>query len=126
MPFATPSRPTSTAFARIFEAQGNATLSPIPGFCDWLKANRAIIEADPANKGLFDDLADPAWLINSSLQARLRDQLIPLCAYYLVDVKSDNKPIDSVARFHLRNGARLERINWLGDTSTTGMRRKQR
>jgi malonyl-CoA decarboxylase len=28
-----------------------------------------------------------------------------------------------VARFHLRNGARLERINWLGDTSPTGLQR---
>ena len=28
-----------------------------------------------------------------------------------------------MARFHLRNGARLERINWLGDTSTMGMQR---
>jgi len=30
--------------------------------------------------------------------------------------------IDSVARFHLGNGARLERINWLGDTSAKGLR----
>ena len=33
------------------------------------------------------------------------------------------EPVDSVARFHLRNGARLERINWLSDTSVAGMRR---
>jgi len=26
-----------------------------------------------------------------------------------------------VARFHLGNGARLERINWLGDTSERGI-----
>ena len=28
-----------------------------------------------------------------------------------------------MARFHLGNGARLERLNWLGDTSATGLRR---
>jgi malonyl-CoA decarboxylase len=34
----------------------------------------------------------------------------------------DGRPIDPVARFHLGNGARLERINWLGDTSPKGFR----
>ena len=33
-----------------------------------------------------------------------------------------NRPVDPVARFHLGNGARLERINWLGDTSEKGLR----
>ena len=32
-------------------------------------------------------------------------------------------PFDSVARFHLANGARLERLNWLADTSEAGLRR---
>ena len=48
---------------------------------------------------------------------------MPLCAYYLLFVKRGKEPVDSVARFHLRNGARLERINWLGDTSPVGMQR---
>jgi malonyl-CoA decarboxylase len=30
-------------------------------------------------------------------------------------------PVDPVARFHLGNGARLERLNWLGDTSEKAM-----
>ena len=34
----------------------------------------------------------------------------------------DGRPLDAVARFHLGNGARLERINWLGDCSARGMR----
>ena len=33
-----------------------------------------------------------------------------------------NRPVDPVARFHLGNGARLERINWLADTSEKGLR----
>ncbi len=33
-----------------------------------------------------------------------------------------DEPMDPVARFHLGNGARIERLNWLGDTSAKGMR----
>jgi len=100
-----------------------ATLSPIPGFRDWLKANQAAIQADERYVGLFEALSDPHWASNTTLGEVLREQLIPLCAHYLVLAKTDGKPVDSVARFHLRNGARLERIDWMGDTSTTGMRR---
>jgi malonyl-CoA decarboxylase len=42
--------------------------------------------------------------------------------HYLVHQKRGKEPIDSVARFHLKNGARLDRINWLADTSATGIR----
>src|SRR5258706_7237211 len=51
-------------------------------------------------------------------------KLTRLCAYYLLYAKQDDdEPLDAVARFHLGNGARLERLNWLGDTSAAGMRR---
>ncbi|MCF8475145.1 MAG: malonyl-CoA decarboxylase family protein [Emcibacter sp.] len=39
----------------------------------------------------------------------------------LAKVKSNGYPLDPVARFHLGNGASLERINWLSDTSKKGM-----
>ncbi len=45
-----------------------------------------------------------------------------ICARYLVSRRADGRPRDPVARFHLRNGARLERINWLGDVSRKGLR----
>ena len=48
--------------------------------------------------------------------------LLGLCAYYLLIVKEHGEPLDPVARFHLRNGARLERINWLGDCSPKGLK----
>jgi malonyl-CoA decarboxylase len=45
------------------------------------------------------------------------------CAHYLLLAKSSaGLPADLVARFHLGNGARLERINWLGDVSEKGLR----
>jgi malonyl-CoA decarboxylase len=53
----------------------------------------------------------------------MQRQLVRLCAYYLTHAKKDREPLDPVARFHLGNGARLERLNWLGDISTMGMRR---
>ena len=51
----------------------------------------------------------------------MRQRLIALCAHYLVREKRGREPLDSVARFHLKNGARLDRINWLADTSATGL-----
>jgi malonyl-CoA decarboxylase len=49
--------------------------------------------------------------------------LTQLCATYLLHRGDGSEPArDSVARFHLNNGARLERINWLADTSKKGLR----
>ena len=48
---------------------------------------------------------------------------MPLAAeYYLAARTGTGRPVDPVARFHLGNGARLERINWLGDKSARGLR----
>ena len=53
----------------------------------------------------------------------MRTPLLALAAKYFLEVKAaDRRPIDPVARFHLGNGARLERINWRADTSTKGLR----
>ena len=44
--------------------------------------------------------------------------LLALAAYYFLEAKRrDGKPVDAVARFHLGNGARLERVNWMADAS---------
>ena len=48
---------------------------------------------------------------------------MPLCAYYLLHARRGDDVADPVARFHLRNGARLDRINWLGDASPAGLNR---
>ena len=46
-----------------------------------------------------------------------------LAAHYFLNAKNrDGYPVDPVARFHLGNGARLERINWQGDISAKGLR----
>ena len=93
-----------------------ATVSPVPGFREWLAAN-------PELAALRSKFAQPKWWENQELSEELRQELVPLCARYLLQAKQGREPLDPVARFHLRNGARLERINWLGDISAVGMHR---
>ena len=100
------------------------TLSPVPGFRDWLRTLSA-------KAGRFSSeltaLFEAADLSPASLRAAspaVRGELMRLSARYLVCGKRDDRaPIDSVARFHLANGARLERVNWMGDTSEVGIHR---
>ena len=102
-----------------------ATLSPIPGFRSWL--TQAIESQSQPQRGklasVLATLEGSEWLKDQTLSDELRDQIEPLCAYYLIHAKHGREPFDPVARFHLRNGARLDRINWLGDTSISGMQR---
>ncbi len=68
-------------------------------------------------------LDDPKWF-ESERAAQLRAVLEPLAAHYFLRARNaKGRVIDSVARFHLGNGARLERINWLGDLSPKGLRK---
>jgi malonyl-CoA decarboxylase len=95
-----------------------ATLSPIPGFRKWLAAQGS--EQGEARR--LAVLDDPAWHAGEVPEA-LQKLLMRRCAQYLLQAKKDLEPLDPVARFHLGNGAVLERINWLGDISETGMMR---
>jgi malonyl-CoA decarboxylase len=103
-----------------------ATLSPVPGFRSWL-ANLVPSGPDDAAcaeaAAALTSLEWSDWYADVDTSAALERQLVPLCAYYLLRVKRGDAPADPVARFHLRNGARLERINWLSDTSLAGIRR---
>jgi malonyl-CoA decarboxylase len=101
-----------------------ATLSPVPGFRSWL-ANlaRAGSAADAAAAATLSSLERSDWYADTDTSAELKRRLVPLCAYYLLRVKRGDDPADPVARFHLRNGARLERINWLSDASPAGLNR---
>ncbi len=98
------------------------TLSPVPGFMQWLnKATDASITDE--DRALLKQLDEPNWFDDADLTAQLRALLEPLAAYYFLKARtSKGRVIDPVARFHLGNGARLERINWLGDLSPKGLR----
>jgi malonyl-CoA decarboxylase len=99
------------------------TLSPIPGFRRWLQAECA----DPGSSLTATERRAvelglrPGWSDDPVLTEPARPVLMGLCARYLATAKRGVEPRDSVARFHLRNGARIERINWLGDISPKGM-----
>jgi malonyl-CoA decarboxylase len=103
-----------------------ATLSPIPGFKTWLTAMQDKPEPgvplDDAARTLLAKLDDPDWHRDAAVAAQIEPVLLRLCAHYLLEARKGGSPVDPVARFHLRNGARLERINWLGDPSASGMR----
>ena len=110
------------------------TLSPVPHFARWLDRTLAA-EGTPGTDGILsaDDrnalllLRDPRWVemarTPSAEIEQLKTVLTALAANYFLVAKSvDHRPVDPVARFHLGNGARLERINWLADTSEKGLR----
>jgi malonyl-CoA decarboxylase len=73
-----------------------ATLSPVPGLRRW--AQQRLGDRVPTGRGQLESLA----------------------AWYLTREWRDGHALDPVARFHLGNGARLERINSGADTSPKG------
>lgn len=102
-----------------------ATLSPVPGFGAWLASIKDLLGSTPGGRAMTESLKwleDDNWF-KRKYGARLQPDLMSLCAYYLLWVKQGSEPADSVARFHLGNGAQLERINWLADISKHGLKR---
>jgi malonyl-CoA decarboxylase len=116
-----------------------ATLSPIPGFRSWLdeklavgeaalllptdqKVLMAVSKALGAESSLKAILAAP-WQDDAALATQLRPLLSRLCVRYLSEKKGSGpgRALDPVAHFHLTNGARIERLNWLGDSSAKGL-----
>jgi malonyl-CoA decarboxylase len=95
------------------------TLSPMPGFRGWLETQGAGSSGDVPLKAMF---VNRTWSRDSGTSATLRAPLMQLAAHYLLEAKRGTRALDPVAHFHLSNGARLERINWLADTSAKGMR----
>ena len=111
-----------------------ATLSPIPGFRSWLNKNlEGMLERldDKTRASLARDLRAQASSVEQVLAtpqqaAQLKDTspvrkaLLQFAAHYLVGSLHEGRPVDPVARFHLGNGARVERINWAADPSAKG------
>ncbi len=110
------------------------TLSPIPGFAPWLAAQLRQPEAgQPRSLGralaaIMQTLGpDPVRVVSDPAAAErlqpVREALLGLCATYLLNPGEPGAGThDPVARFHLNNGARLERINWGADASKRGLR----
>jgi malonyl-CoA decarboxylase len=104
-----------------------ATLSPLTGFTRWLDhylgqdGQLSLAPAGLSQEDAFAALDVALKSGESDVLKPWRQQLVALAARYLVDEKRGDRPIDPVARFHLSNGARIERLNWMGDRSPKGM-----
>ena len=76
----------------------------------------------PEDKTSLAILDSESWYQKPDLVEKVRDPLLRAAAiYFLHGRNSRGTPVDSVARFHLGNGARLERINFLADKSVKGL-----
>ena len=102
------------------------TLSPVASFASWLARERAddnSIALSAADRQAFAALETPDWWRNEETAAALKEPMLRAAAWYYLRAKNKRgQPADAVARFHLGNGARLERLNWLGDTSERAMK----
>src|SRR5215469_3655595 len=115
-----------------------ATLSPIPAFRAWLERQARSSPNElllPAERGAIEALGEEGpggdflplleregWHSDTRIAAALREPLLRLCARFLVRERaSSGRALDPVAHFHLSNGARVERLNWLGDVSAKGL-----
>lgn len=129
-----------------------ATLSPIPGYMQWLlsklasadrsnsttfrenilnpEEERALLDASLELSGgknamqiMWDLLtsADHEWVKSERMVLVLKAPLMRLCARYLLLEKKRGKALDSVANFHLQNGAMVGRLNWMADRSEKGL-----
>nr|XP_053649090.1 malonyl-CoA decarboxylase, mitochondrial-like [Cherax quadricarinatus] len=121
-----------------------STLSPIPGFVKWL--NGMMARAQRGDAHIFTETEVNAlqiflevdsspevyerlrklfttngWIEELDVVETLEAPLMRLCAYYLFTEKRRNYTLDSVANFHLKNGAVMWRINWLADRSPRGL-----
>ena len=97
-----------------------ATLSPIPDFVPWLRRAAEEHESDTLREAAstaLTELSQVGWPDRPPESEALKLTLLQLCAHYLARERSRDRPLDRVARFHLGNGARLERLNWRGDLS---------
>jgi malonyl-CoA decarboxylase len=100
------------------------TLSPVTGFAAWLKKERAaessVLSAEDRNA--LANLDTQGWWQIEATREPVKDALLHAAARYFLEAKGRNgSPLDAVARFHLGNGARLERLNWLADPSERGL-----
>jgi malonyl-CoA decarboxylase len=114
-----------------------ATISPIPRFTEWIENDLSeegkiiltpkeamLIKKVSGEKSVKESLLqfqNSEWYTNRKISESLKTPLMKLCVYYLLKEKRGKNAYDSVANFHIENGARIERINWLADISRKGI-----
>jgi len=109
----------------IAKLQTYVTLSPAPDFALWLDRERKtenskVLSAEDVE--LLKGLDQPEWWLKPELHEGFKDTFLRAAAWYYLNARNRRGlPVDPVARFHLGNGARLERLNWLGDVTEKGL-----
>lgn len=102
-----------------------ATLSPMPGMAAWVRKNPGVL-AEAEIELPLDQLSTGEWAKDKKQVRAVQDALLRLGARYLATAKQgggeEGPPFDPVSRFHLGNGARVERLNFLADSSAKGFR----
>jgi malonyl-CoA decarboxylase len=102
------------------------TLSPAPNFAAWLKrerAQQASLALDDEDREALAALDTADWWRTPHVAEGLREPLLRAAAWYYMRARnSRGLPVDSVARFHLGNGARLERLDFLADASERALK----
>ena len=105
--------------------QTYVTLSPSPDFARWLDRERKtenskVLSAEDCE--VLKGLDQPDWWRQPESNDALKDSFLRAAAWYYLNARNRRGlPVDSVARFHLGNGARLERLNWLADLTEKGL-----
>ena len=95
------------------------TLSPIPDFRAWVEPRLASGDVTPGELAAFQGDLDAVRKLGSAEQVQrvpegTRAGLLSMCARFLLE-QGQARSADSVANFHLSNGARIERLNWLAN-----------
>src|SRR5271155_968302 len=102
------------------------TLSPVPNFASWLKrerANAASMALDDEDREALAMLDGATGWPSPQIPQQGREPLLRAAAWYYMRARNGRGlPVDSVARFHLGNGARLERLDFLADTSERALK----
>ena len=118
--------------AELPQLKNFATLSPVPRFASWLAKQLHADHPPFAPEDIGQEHATPLpeafahategpWWEDADQTKVMRSAVLRAAAIYLTQNALGTK-IDPVARFHLGNGARLERIDWLANTSPRGLR----
>jgi len=95
------------------------TLSPVPGLMEWVAGTAAHDE----DREALDLATEIATGERAEPDEQQRHALSRLVTRYLTrSVREDGQPIDPVARFHLGNGASLDRILPAGDHFDKGLK----
>jgi malonyl-CoA decarboxylase len=98
------------------KAKRYVTLSPVPGFCQWLDKQQERLDVD------LHEIRSTARVEGTEAAHTTQQQMLALCAQYLVKQRGrSNHAADPVARFHLGNGASLHAIHWAADLSEKGL-----